>query len=82
MRNGLQQEEEEGPRRKGRRAGRDKGDKGRPVEARNTHIHTCKHTHRQEKKKIAIKIASSALMNRLSTDIFSVGLPKLYMLLS
>lgn len=36
----LQWWEEEGPRRKGKKRGRDKGDKGGPVEARNTHGHT------------------------------------------
>lgn len=44
----VAQEEEEGLRRKGRRAGRDKGDKGGPVEARKRH--TRKHTSRQKKK--------------------------------
>lgn len=74
MQNGLQQEEKEGSRRNGRRAGRDKGDKGRPVEARNTR--TRNHTQREEKKTITIKIASFTLMHRRSIATPSGCLPE------
>lgn len=40
MQRGLLWREQEGTRKKGGRGGRDKGDKGGPVGARKTHIHT------------------------------------------
>lgn len=44
MWHGLLCRKEEGARKNGGRGGRDKGDKGGPVGARKTHIHTRKNT--------------------------------------